>query len=74
MGFRKIFLAVRTVDQRQRLWLGAWGKPRQEPGWVRTRLDQGQQRVGENDRKLSGSVLELKGCGGGKCPGEGPGF
>ena len=43
LGFRKILLAVmRRVDQRRRLRLGAWGKPGQGPGWVRTRLDQGR--------------------------------
>ena len=40
LGFRKIFPAVmRRVDQRGRLKLGAWGKPRQAPRWVRTRLE-----------------------------------
>jgi len=33
-----------------------------------------QQSVGENNRKLSRLVMELKGCGGQKCPGEGPGL
>lgn len=43
MGFRKLFLAVmKSMDQRGRLKLGAWGKPRQGPRWVRTRLDQGR--------------------------------
>lgn len=46
---------------------------------MRTKLDQGrpggkQQSMGENNRKLNRLVMELKGCEGQKCPGEGPGL
>lgn len=42
--------------------------------WTRGRPGGKQQRVGENNRKLSRSLMELKGCGGRKYPGEGPGL
>lgn len=49
MGFRELFLAVmKRMDQRGRLTLGAWGKPRQGPRWLRTRLD--RAGLGERSR------------------------